>query len=106
MRAIRSRLTFGRFSVVMTMSARPTRRLLFTYIELHAAEFRKTYEGISGKAIAAQWGVPMAENAATAQFTVLYPFQGDGHINRSGVNSADYHIEKIEERLKEAGILQ
>lgn len=82
------------------------RRLLFTYIELHEAEFRETYESIPNKAIAASWGVPMAENAAAAEFTVLYPFQGDGDSNRHGVNSADYHTQKIEERLKEAGILQ
>lgn len=80
-------------------NATMNRRLRFGYIDCNERALGKVFQSISGSGFPAQWTTKIQSGPMADEFITI---PGMSSLDSS---RADYHIEKIEERLKTAGIL-
>jgi hypothetical protein len=76
------------------------RRLRFGYILFNAQELRKHFVSVESMTLPASWNTPSMDKEIAREFSVIIP-----GMNSLDSDLASYHIEKIEECLKTAGIL-
>jgi len=76
------------------------RRLRFGYIEFNAKALRKHFASVESKTLPASWSAPSMDKEMAREFSIIIP----GMASQDSP-FASYHIAKIEERLKTAGIL-
>lgn len=76
------------------------RRLRYGYIDANERTLGRVFTDISVSGCPAQWSTPIEPGPMAAEFIAI------PGINSMDSPKAHYHIQKIEERLKQAGILQ